>query len=131
MKVTVVMLFSVIAFGFVGCAPKTMYHWGNYENKLYKHYKNPDDVEGLAEALAQVIEDGEKDDRVPPGIYAEYGYLLLITGHSEEATSNFEKEKSKWPESAVLIDKMIAIQRTMKKEPGKPQEQKEGPSNDQ
>ena len=109
MKVTFVLLFSIIAFGLVGCVPKATYHWGNYEKQLYKYYKNPADVERLAEALAKVIVDGEQEGRVPPGIYAEYGYLLLITGHSDEALVYFEKEKSQWPESAVIMDKMITI----------------------
>lgn len=108
MRIIFIIFFSAIAIGFVGCAPTTMYHWGNYESKLYKHYKNPAKVERLAEALAKIIKDGESEDKVPPGIYAEYGYLLLITGHTGEAIPYFEKEKLRWPESTVLMDKMIS-----------------------
>ena len=108
MKVKSVILFTVMTLGLISCAPRAMYYWGNYENKLYKYYKNPAEVEKMAESLAKIIERGEVDGRVPPGIYAEYGYLLLITGNSGEAITYFEKEKLRWPESSMLMDKMIA-----------------------
>lgn len=107
MRVKFIILFSVITLGLIGCAPNSMYQWGNYEHKLYSYYKNPAEVEKLAESLAKIIEKGEMDGRVPPGIYAEYGYTLLITGNIEEAVTYFEKEKIRWPESTILMDKMI------------------------
>ncbi len=45
--------------------------------------------------------------RVPPGLYAEYGYALYEAGQANEALIYFGKEKEKWPESAVIMDKMI------------------------
>jgi hypothetical protein len=97
-----------MAYGALGCAPTTKYYWGNYENSLYTYYKNPSEVEEMAEALANIIENGERDGKVPPGLYAEYGYLLFVTGNTGEAVAYFEKEKNIWPESSVLMDKMIA-----------------------
>ena len=108
MKAKVITLFLVMAFGGLGCGTTTKYHWGNYENSLYRYYKNPAEVEELAEALAEIIAKGERDGRVPPGIYSEYGYLLFISGNTGEAIAYFEKEKNTWPESSVLMDKMIA-----------------------
>ena len=107
MKATFVILFSILAFGFAGCASTSMYSWGKYENTLYKYYKNPDEVEKYAESLSEIIQKGEVDGRVPPGIYAEYGYVLLITDDNEGAVAYFEKEKARWPESTMLMDKMI------------------------
>lgn len=108
MRVKSVILLFVMAVALIGCVSSSMYHWGNYEKNLYKYYKNPGEVEEMAESLAKIIERGEVDGRVPPGIYAEYGYLLLITGNSGEAITYFEKEKMRWPESSMLMDKMIA-----------------------
>lgn len=108
MRAKVITLIMFMAFGALGCVPSTKYHWGNYENSLYRYYKNPSEVEEMAEALAKIIEKGEREGRVPPGLYAEYGYLLFVTGNTGEAVISFEKEKNIWPESSVLIDKMIA-----------------------
>ncbi|MCK5193486.1 MAG: DUF4810 domain-containing protein [Desulfobulbaceae bacterium] len=108
MRAKVITLIMFMAFGALGCVPSTKYHWGNYENSLYRYYKNPAEVEEMAEALAKIIEKGERDGKVPPGLCAEYGYLLFTTGNTGEAIAYFEKEKNIWPESSMLMDKMIA-----------------------
>jgi len=107
MRAKSVILFFVMAVGLIGCATPPMYHWGNYEHSLYQYYKHPEDESKIAESLATIIKDGEVDGRVPPGIYAEYGYFLLSSGHSGEAITYFKKEKKIWPESSMLMDKMI------------------------
>ena len=61
----------------------------------------------MGEVLAEVIEEGEAKGSVPPGIYAEYGHVLLDIGKAREAIIYFEKEKNVWPESSMLMDKMI------------------------
>jgi hypothetical protein len=108
MKAKVIIIIMFMAFGALGCVPSTKYHWGNYENSLFRYYKNPSEVKELAGSLFMIIKKGEQDGRVPPGLYAEYGYLLFVTGNAEEAVAYFEKEKNIWPESSVLMDKMIA-----------------------
>lgn len=90
-----------------GCAPKTRYAWGKYDSTLYSHYKNPQDKEAHLERLKEIVQEAEVQDRVPPGLYAEYGYALYEKGSIQEALSYFEKEKAKWPESNVLMEKMI------------------------
>ena len=64
-------------------------------------------MEELTESLDDVITDGEAKGKVPPGIYAEYAYILYISGQTREAIMYFEKEKKTWPESSVFMDKMI------------------------
>ncbi len=119
MRAKVITLIMFMAFGALGCGPSTKYHWGNYENSLYRYYKNPSEVEEMAEALAEIIEKGERDGKVPPGLYAEYGYLLFVTGNTGEAIAYFEKEKNIWPESSVLMDKMIATTKAADKKKSK------------
>lgn len=94
------------------CAPKTLYHWGEYETNLYAYYKNPEALEALMEALDSAIIEGEKDKRIPPGLYAEYGFLLLVKEQRGKAVIYFNKEKTTWPESTVLMDKMISVAST-------------------
>lgn len=91
-----------------GCASRSMYAWGKYDDALYKHYRTPGDREAWVEALKTCVLEAEQEGRkTPPGLLAEYGYALLEEGNTKEATVYFEKEKAKWPESAVLMDKMI------------------------
>jgi hypothetical protein len=90
-----------------GCAPSRKYAWGGYAADLYSHYKNPQDMEAHLERLQEYVNNAEAEDRVPPGLYAEYGYCLYELGNIDEAVLYFEKEKAKWPESNVLMEKMI------------------------
>ena len=107
MKIKLAVLLGVLALSITACGVKSKYDWGNYENALYQHYKNPADQEQLAESLADIIAYGETTGTVPPGIYAEYGYLLYTAGKNQDAIAYFEKEKKAWPESGRLMDKMI------------------------
>ena len=108
MKNPSIVLLALLALAFSGCAKSTMYTWGNYDTKLYKYYKNPENLDSLTEELEDIIEKGEEKDNVPPGIYAEYGYLLLEQGQLQEALVCFEKEKLRWPESAPFMERTIA-----------------------
>lgn len=61
-----------------GCAAPAKYSWGGYENSLYQYYKDPTKAGELSTALMETIQSAEKTQgAVPPGIYAEYGYLLV------------------------------------------------------
>lgn len=100
-------LFSCLAIIVTGCAPKTRYAWNNYDAKLYQHYKNPAEYDQFIEHLKEVIEDSEESGKVPPGLYAEYGFALYEKGNYQEAAKYFKLENDKWPESRVLMAKMI------------------------
>ncbi len=103
------------------CAPQQKYYWGNYEEQLYGYYKDPEQLESLMLTLEQAIAnaeegqiegaslDGENPPILAPGLYAEYGYLLMITNRPSEARRYFVREKESWPESSVLMNKMIAV----------------------
>ena len=100
-------LYSCILVFAAGCVPKTRYAWCEYDNKLYQHYKNPAEYDQFIRHLKEVIEGGEAAGKVPPGIYAEYGYALYEKGDFQEAAKYFKLENDKWPESRVLMAKMI------------------------
>ncbi|MGR3310445.1 MAG: DUF4810 domain-containing protein [Candidatus Brocadiales bacterium] len=106
MSIKYITLLLAILLGLSGCTT-TKYHWGNYEKSLYKYYKDPSEVEKLAKSLDNMITKGESKGKVPPGIYAEYAYILYISKKPREAIMYFEKEKTLWPESSVFMDKMI------------------------
>ena len=90
-----------------GCAPTGLYDWGDYELALYEFYDDPENFDEYIEALDEIVNESEAADRVPPGMYAEYGYVLYVSGQTGEALTYFEREKTKWPESAVFMDRMI------------------------
>jgi hypothetical protein len=104
------------------CAQQPLYVWNNYEDELYRYYQDPEKLAELMAALQTTIADNEQASqstgtvagtatqrRMPPGLYAEYGYLLLISNRQPEAKGYFQKEKDTWPESTVLMDRMISV----------------------
>lgn len=94
-----------------GCATRHQhYEWGDYDPSLYGYYKNPSKAGELEVTLAAVIDAAAKNHTpVPPGIYAEYGYLQLQQGKSAQALDLFKQEESHWPESKVFMDRMIKV----------------------
>ena len=95
------------AVGLTACAPAGQYYWGSYSEALYGYYRDATRLGAYRASLAGIIEEGEPDGRVPPSIYAELGFLELEAGNTAEARRLFEKEKARWPESAVFMDRMI------------------------
>jgi hypothetical protein len=108
LRASVIALAPLALAGSLGCAPKTMYSWGGYDEALYDHYKNPQKRDEFVAKLSNVITEAEKTGGVvPPGAYAEYGWALYEEGRGDEAVAYFEKEKKLWPASQPLMDKLI------------------------
>lgn len=108
LKMLVSLATVVLCFG---CAAnKQMYHWDKYSDTLYNAKKTPG-VESLAEhkeVLDKIVEESQKRNlRVPPGVYAELGYLYALQNDTKKAVSLFEMEKKTYPESTILMDRMI------------------------
>jgi len=98
-------LVSLLALS--GCAAKTRYVWRDYDTKLYSHYKDPAQKEEFYQALKETLDDAESSGRIPPGIYAEYGYVLYEQGNSSQAILYYQKEADLWPESRFFMTKLI------------------------
>ena len=94
-----------------GCAPQKMYYFGNYSNTLYSFEKNQNDESLLKhkQELETVITESESRNLpVPPGIYAELGYInLKSNNNSKEAIRLFQAESQLYPESRHLMDRLI------------------------
>ena len=90
--------------------PKPLYSWGNYQENMYGYVKTNTD-KSLVELMNtyQVIIEKQTGERqtVPPGICADYGYLLYKQGKTEEGLSFLKKEIALYPESAVFISRII------------------------
>ena len=102
-------LIAVAALGLgSGCAVPTKYSWGDYDTSLYKYYKDPSKQADYASALEKNIVSAEQNNkRVAPGLYAEYGYMLLQQKRKSEAVVYFRKEQQAWPESSRFMEGMI------------------------
>ena len=99
MRKILVILVSVISLS--SCAPTRLYYWGEmnkgatkYEQLAYNHY-NSQTPESICELVAlyedMVNNPGGIRNVVPPGIYAEYGFLLLQV----QTIESFEKHATR------------------------------------
>jgi len=96
-----------------GCfsPPVTLYDWGDYEESLYRVYREgapiEDEIRILAEEVRQTQEAGKN---IPPGRLAHLGYLCGLAGDRTRAADFFRLEKELYPESGkfmgFLIEKM-------------------------
>ncbi len=107
-KTVLMLLVPAAALLAAGCGPKTLYTWRGYDDSIYAHYKNPQDHAKHIERLQKIETETEAAGvKMPPGVYAEYGYALLEESRFDESVTYFKKEKETWPESAVIMEKMI------------------------
>ncbi len=107
----IVLIFSVL-FSLTACA-QNLYVWNDYDNNLYAYYQNPTERAKFIEELQETILKAEESGRVPPGIYAEYGYAQYEEGNFADAITYFQKEYDMWPESRILMQKMIRNAKTL------------------
>jgi hypothetical protein len=99
---------SVLLTGLSACGgQQALYSWNGYDRELLSYYKNPAGLEQFAEKLLEDIEAAELDGRIPPGLYAEYGYAMLELGDARTAVVYFQKERDLWPEAAYLMGAVI------------------------
>ena len=98
-----------LAMLLAGCVPPERYFWGGYEDTLYRSYREPAAQATYTESLAKATVRGAETGKIAPGLYAEYGYMLMQAGRGTEAVAAFQAEKRRWPESTVLMDRMIGL----------------------
>lgn len=90
------------------CAQQTtLYEWGSYSPSLRSYYKKPAELAEFSGKLQESLAKAEAAGKVPPGLYAEYGYVQLEMGNQGEALNYFAKERDRWPESAPFMTKLI------------------------
>lgn len=103
-------ILGLLSFIMTGCAVKQqpLYAWGSYEPMLYASYKDPAKAEDMRVYLTSQISEAERrNQKVPPGLYAELGTLYLQAGDNDKALGLYAKERNTWPESRGMMDAMI------------------------
>ena len=108
MKKYIIAAICVIALA--SCQTQTLYSWYDSEDATYKYTKRGTD-ELLTKAMAQYEKVIKKQTGirkvVPPGVNAEYGYLLYKAGKKEEGLALLHAEIAAYPESETFISRII------------------------
>ena len=135
-------LLSALAIALSSCSPKLLYNWGGssgdvskYEKLAYKNY-DKNTLQSLCELLVLyetiITKPGGMRKMPPPGICAEYGYLLMQPETADTFLKNatsfqmkvfkdkelnsyffehgkemFELEIKNYPESAIFLAPLI------------------------
>lgn len=89
---------------------KTLYSWYDSEDATYQYTKRLTD-EKLEQAMVQYqkVITKQKGTRkvVPPGVNAEYGFLLYKAGKKTEGLELLRAEIKAYPESEKFISRII------------------------
>jgi hypothetical protein len=91
---------------------KPLYSWAKYETASYNYLKNSDEksTQALIENYQKIIEKQTGTRKVPPpGVYADYGYVLLQIGKTTEGKALLIKETELYPESKIFIDRILKM----------------------
>jgi hypothetical protein len=91
-----------------GCAAAPLYQWGAYEQYLQASYVAHDETRAASALEASLAAAEQAHGRVPPGLCADYGFLLYQRGRRDEAVAYFRREMALFPESKPLMEKLIA-----------------------
>lgn len=101
---------AIIAL-FASCSStKTLYSWYNYEDATYQYNKKRTDetkVKMMEQYLKLIQKQKGTRKVVPPGLYAEYGYVFYMGGKKEEGLDFLKQEIKLYPESKTYISRII------------------------
>ena len=108
-----VVIISLSLFFLSSCvSQKPLYTYGKYESASYNYLKNSDE-KSTQELLATYKSIIQKQDGtrgvVPPGIYADYGFMLLKANKTKEGKEMLLKEVALYPESKVFVDRILKM----------------------
>jgi len=101
-------LLSAICFSACASLPGPLYSWENYEDKIYAYLQGESPVAQIDVFQNDLLKIEEKGKKPPPGYYAHLGMLYEQVGDHEQAVSCFIVEKTRFPESAVFMDYLLA-----------------------
>jgi hypothetical protein len=107
-----ILAISILTVFISGCATteKPMYDYGTYSESFYA-MKRDTGVETSLEWRTVleniIIESNAQALRVPPGVYANLGYIHLKANNTKKAIRYFEEEKKTYPESEIFMTNLI------------------------
>ena len=103
---------GLVSLSLVGCAtaPKSLYSWGEFPQQTYLSLSLPEKATPQDQVLKleKDIEKAKaKNLAVPPGLYAHLGLQYLNMNDAPRAIQYFELERQVYPESTVLMDRLL------------------------
>ena len=105
------LIVGFIAFLLSSCSTnENLYSWYNYDNITYEYNKKRTDnlqVKMLEEYEKIIQKQKGSRGAVPPGLYAEYGYMLYKSGKQKEGLGFMRHEIKLYPESEIYISRII------------------------
>jgi hypothetical protein len=97
----------------ISCSsPKSLYSWGKYEAASYNYLrKNDEKATQVLIGSYDLIIKKQKGTRatVPPGVFADYGFVLLQENKIADGKAMLEKEIALYPESKLFIEKILKM----------------------
>ena len=110
MKKLFIAVVAVLALASCGTVQPNLYSWYDSEDATYQYTKRASE-EKLVAAMEQYkkVINNQKGARqvVPPGVNAEYGYLLVKAGQKQEGLTLLKQEVALYPESEKFISRII------------------------
>lgn len=101
----------LLVLGLAACQSSTSrYAWGAYDASVLAitNGEGTEDLGAQVEGFERAIEVARTSDSlIPPGLHAHLGMLYALRGSLDLAQAAFESERELYPESAVLMDRLI------------------------
>ena len=111
MKKRKYLIMAIISIYSVSCAPtKPLYNWRGYDDAVYAYIKASDDKssDNLIKIYEKLIKkSGGSREVPPPGVCADYGYILIKKGEIAKGKELLIKETVLYPESKQFVDRII------------------------
>ncbi len=99
---------SLIMLTVVGSActtQKPLYNYNGYDEAIYQYTKKSDEqsLDQLLKVYDELILKTGSRQVPPPGLYADYGFLLIQKGEVEKGAELIKKEIALYPESSYFL----------------------------
>lgn len=105
-------LVSVMLLASCTSTPGALYRWYGYPAAASDYAKNPEDsrLKALLSQYEKIMAGQETALRqeVPPGLCADYGFMLIQAGRTAEGMELLDREVQLYPESEILVQKLVS-----------------------
>jgi hypothetical protein len=108
------------AVAIVGCSTSSPFYWGDHAATDYAYRLKSDSatVKAHIVELKRIIDVASSyQKRIPPGVAAEYGFLLITQRGDSTGWRYLRRERDMFPESKPFIER---LEQDLRKEGGRP-----------
>ena len=106
-----IFLILILGFAVTACTvTKPLYNWSGYDDAVYAYTKNSSEqsISNLVKIYTKLIDNSGGSRNVPPpGVCADYGYILIQKGEITKGKELLVKETILYPESKPFIDRIL------------------------